>query len=139
MIEQLRSEIARRRKDHYTGQRWWSFAHHTTTFGAAILSVVVALVAPLKDWPLSFIGKDIFIVITSMIAAILAALSARGGFERKWIANRLTRSKLDILQIDLLDDRADASAIKESLKRIVTEHDTAIVSAASSAEGAKLK
>lgn len=134
MIEQLQAEIARRQRHHYSAQRRWSFVHHSTTFGAAILSLVVVTIAPLKEWPFGFVSKDIFIASISLLAAILAGLSARGGFERKWIANRLTRSKLDILQLDMLDAGADASSIKDTLKRIVVEHDAAIVGAASSSD-----
>jgi hypothetical protein len=107
MIDRLREQVASMREHHYSGQRYWSFLHHSTTFGAAVLSLVVATIAAMKDWQLSFISKDALIAILSLFAAILAALAARGGFERKWMANRLTRSKLDLLALDLLDERSD--------------------------------
>jgi hypothetical protein len=130
MMEELKSEIAQRQKHHRDSQRRWSFFHHSTTFGAVTLSLAVAAIAPLPKWPEGSIRKDILIAVLSFIAAILAAISARGGFERKWVANRLTRSRLDILHLDTLDGTADPSAIKETLKRIVIDHDAAIVGAA---------
>jgi len=68
--------------------------------------------------------------VLSLLAAILAILAARGGFERKWIANRLTRSKLDLLRIEMLGEVHHPEGVKATLKRIVADHDIAIVGAA---------
>jgi hypothetical protein len=131
MIDQLREQVTVMRQHHYSAQRYWSFLHYATTFGAAILSLIVATIAPLRDWQFAWISKDALIAGLSLVAAILATLAARGGFERKWIANRLTRSKLDLLALDLLDEKSNVGEIKDTLKRIIAEHDAAIVGAAS--------
>lgn len=126
MIDELKAEIEKQRKWHYAGQRQWSFAHHTTTFGAAILSLVVVAISQAKDWTPSGLSRDSLIALISLVAAILAVLASKGSYERKWIANRMTRSKLDALRLDLLDDQVDPISIKDSLKRIIAEHDVAI-------------
>ena len=126
MIDALKTEILNRRNSHYKGQRQWSVVHHTTTFGASILSLVVVTISQLKDWTPTTPSKDTVIAIISLLAAILAALAAKGGFERKWTANRMTRSKLDALHLDTLDEQADASKVREKLQRIIAEHDAAI-------------
>ena len=64
--------------------------------------------------------------ILSFVAAAFAAVAAKGGFERKWIANRITRSRLDVLRLDTLSEPEDPTAIKDALKRIISEHDAAI-------------
>lgn len=126
MLEELRKEISERRKSHYEGQREWSLIHHTTTFGAAILSLIVVTISQVKNWSPATISKDTLIALISLVSAVLAALAAKGGFERKWTANRMTRSKLDALYLDLLGDRPDLTKVKDDLKRIIAEHDAAI-------------
>jgi Protein of unknown function (DUF4231) len=112
MIDQIRQQVPVMRQHHYSAQRYWSFLHYATTFGAAIVSLIVATIAPLRDWQSPWISKDTLIAGLSLVAAILATVAARGGFERKWIANRLTRSKLDLLALDLLDDKSNVGEIK---------------------------
>jgi len=128
MINDLKAEIAKRKDSHYIGQRLWSFVHHMTAFGAVILSLSAAAISQAKDWTPSGLERDTLIALVSLVAASLAALTAKGGFERKWIANRMTRSQLEILELDLLGDAVDPSAIKETLKRIIAEHDAGITS-----------
>jgi hypothetical protein len=126
MIQELKTEISRLRDSHYKGQRQWSFVHHMTTFGSAILSLIVVAISQVKDWTPTILSRDILIAVISLLAAILATLAAKGGFERKWIANRMTRSKLDALHIDLLGGETDSTKVKNELKRIIAEHDAAI-------------
>ncbi|PXX96669.1 DUF4231 domain-containing protein [Halomonas sp. LBP4] len=136
MIDQLRKEVDRLQKHHYKGQRLWSFAHHFSTFGAALLSLTVATLSQQDGWDAAsfIVSRNTLIAILSLSAAILSALAARGGFERKWIANRLTRSKLDNLRLDMLEDVEDPTPLKEKLKRIISEHDSAIVGSSSQRE-----
>ncbi|MFA6386060.1 MAG: DUF4231 domain-containing protein [Candidatus Paceibacterota bacterium] len=127
MIEQLRTEIEARIKHHYIGQRLWSFAHHGSTFGIAILGVTTAALSQLDDSQSFFsVSKNVWIAVLSLITAILAAVAGRGAFERKWITNRHSRSRLEQLRLDLFDPNANATEIKDQLKRIIGEHDQAI-------------
>jgi len=129
MIELIREEVTRLQRCHYRGQRLWSFVHHFTTFGAAILCLIVATLSQQKDWePTIFrVSRNTLIATLSLIAGVLSALAARGGFERKWTANRLTRSKLYQLSLDMLGNVDSPLMFKETIKRIIAEHDAAIV------------
>ncbi|HEY0458035.1 MAG TPA: DUF4231 domain-containing protein [Pyrinomonadaceae bacterium] len=126
MIEELKTEISKRRARHEKGQRQWSFIHHASTFGAVILSLVAAAISQAKDWKPETLSRDSIIAVVSLIAAILAALAAKGNFERKWKANRMTRSKLDALWLDTLDVNADELKLRTELKRIINEHDITV-------------
>jgi hypothetical protein len=63
----------------------------------------------------------------SSVAALLGTIAASGGFERKWRANRISRGRIEELQIDLTDDSADAKSVRERLKSIMAAEDEAIV------------
>jgi hypothetical protein len=56
---------------------------------------------------------------------VLATVQSKLGFERKWIANRMTHNSLKRLQID---EKTGASMqeVKDKLKTILEEHDRAI-------------
>jgi hypothetical protein len=132
-MDKLEKEIQKRKKWAYQGQRQWSFIQHATTFGASILSLSVVAITQVKNWDEIFKDtkvpdKDFSIVIVSLLAAILSSFATIGGFERKWAANRMTRSKLDELSLDLdIDDsNVKAKEIKEKLQKIIREHDEQI-------------
>lgn len=128
MINELKAKIEKQRFRAAVGQRLWSFAHHAATFGAVSLSLGVAGVSEATDFEIQGLHKEKLIVIASVISAILAAIAAKGGFERKWITNRMTRSKLELLQLDLLGDKVNTDDIRNKLKLIISEHDIEIVS-----------
>ena len=118
----LKHELIYWRKRHNKGQKCWSVAHHVSVFGSIICSISAGALLEvgyenLKQWAP---------VLTS-IAAALTSLAASGGFERKWRSNRLSRSRIDCLLIDIEDDNSDLSEIKRQLKEIITQHDQEIV------------
>lgn len=128
MLEAIKSEVEKLRKRHILGRMLWSGTYYTTVFGAAVLSLVVASISPTEIEISAFgLPKDVWISVLSLTAAILAAVSAKGGFERKWIANRITSGRLYALELDLLDPRADAVEAKETLKKILEDHDKGII------------
>ena len=65
-------------------------------------------------------------VLTSM-AAVLTSLAAAGGFERKWRSNRLSRSRVDCLLIDIEAETPDIPDLAKQLKDIIIKHDQEIV------------
>jgi hypothetical protein len=72
------------------------------------------------------------VTILSSCVTIISTVQSKLGFERKWIANRMTRSAL--LQL-VIDERTETVSIKElaaQLKNILKLHDTAITAADSS-------
>jgi len=65
-------------------------------------------------------------VLTSM-AAVLTSLAAAGGFERKWRSNRLSRSRVDCLLIDIDAENPNLPDLIDQLKDIIIKHDQEIV------------
>ncbi|HEY3698908.1 MAG TPA: hypothetical protein VGK97_06215 [Spongiibacteraceae bacterium] len=113
------------RKRFNTGQRMWSFAHHSTLFGSIICSVYAG-------WLIHGDGSSPQSAIASLLTTIAAALTGiatSSGFHRKWINNRLSRSRIDALLIDLMDDNADVVALARQLKQIILTQDDEIVHA----------
>lgn len=104
------------------GQRNWSIAHHGAMFGSILCSVAAGAALQMKNGDLIGLAT----VLTS-IAAALTSLSASGGFERKWRSNRLSRSRIDSLLIDLEAESPDIQDLANQLKDIIARHDQEIV------------
>jgi len=68
--------------------------------------------------------------ILSLLVTIISTIQSKLGFERKWIANRMTQSSLKQL---LIDEKTGASLpdVKEKLKGILDRHDKMITATAS--------
>jgi hypothetical protein len=58
---------------------------------------------------------------------LLAATAAIGGFERKWHSNRLSRSSVDLLRLDLIGPEPNIQAICSALKQVITKHNRAML------------
>jgi hypothetical protein len=124
----LRAELKKWRDGFQAGSKAWSLAHHVTAYGAAILSVAVGFIVQRPEtWTLGGISRDSLSTCLALLAALLATIAATGGFERKWHSNRLSRSKVDLLELDLLDPSPDFRAIRAELKLIIASHDRAII------------
>lgn len=104
------------------GQKNWSFVYHITVFGSIICSVAAGALLQVKSVDLVGFSS----VLTSM-AAVLTSLAAAGGFERKWRSNRLSRSRVDCLLIDLEAENPDIPDLAKQLKDIILKHDQEIV------------
>lgn len=113
---------------YHRGQRLWSFAHHTSTFGAGIISLVVAFIAT-QTLPASWPSKDLIMGILSLIAGVLTFLATKGGFERKWRTNRKTRAALESLLTEARAPNAQDGKIRSKLREILNEHEKGIMGA----------
>ena len=120
--EMLKHEALKWRAWFEKGQKSWSAAHHTTIFGSIICSVVAGALLQITTAEL----KGYAAVLTSLAAA-LTSLAAAGGFERKWKSNRLSRSRIDGLLIDIEAAKPDMSNLADQLKDIIAKHDEEIV------------
>jgi hypothetical protein len=60
-------------------------------------------------------------------AAALSSIAAAGGFQRKWRSNRLSRSKVDGLLLDIEADDARIPDLARQLKEIIAGHDREVV------------
>src|SRR5262249_34271968 len=97
--DSLRQEALLWRTWFQKGQKNWSAAHHTAVFGSIVCSILAGAVlqvptADLKGWS----------VVLTTLAAALTSLATAGSFQRKWQSNRLSRSRVDCLLIDLQAD-----------------------------------
>ncbi len=117
----LRQELTYWRNRHNTGQLCWSVLHHVSVFGSIVCSVSAGAI-------LQFDIQTSWATILTSLAAAFTSLAASGGFERKWISNRLSRSRIDCLLIDLEADNPDLSSIARQLKEVIIQHDQKMVS-----------
>ena len=106
------------------GKRLWSFANHGSTICIVVCSAAAAVMSQttVKMW-----NDDPKTVATilSLVVTVIATVQSTLGFERKWIANRMTQNSLRRLQIDEKTG-AGSQQVKERLKAILEEHDRAI-------------
>lgn len=109
------------------GQKAWSAAHHITLFGAAILSLAVGFIVQMDAPLLRQLPNANLSTILAFVAAALSGVAAAGGFERKWLANRLSRGRLDDLRIDFMDPDVDLKDARAKLKDILRMHDQEIL------------
>ena len=112
----------------WKGQKWWSFANHGATVCIIVFSAVVAVLTQLKhDAAVPYLSMNVTTLTTilSLCVTILSTVQLKLGFERKWIANRMTHSALYQL---LIDEKTgtDVQAVKTALKSVLDRHDKAI-------------
>ena len=106
------------------GQKLWSFANHGSTVCVVVFSATAAVLSQTSG---SIFGQDPKTVATvlSLCVTIVSTVQSKLGFERKWVANRMTQSALSRLLIDEKTG-ADVQDVKEKLKAILEAHDNAI-------------
>ena len=106
------------------GQRWWSLATQGATILVVSFSAVSAVLAQKTgSWfgiPVSDLATTLSIAVT-----VISTVQSKLGFERKWVANRMTRNAIYQLDIDM-NMGADADKLADALKGILVKHDQAI-------------
>src|SRR5580700_4041866 len=114
------------------GQKLWSFAN----FGSSILIIIFSAIAAVLAQQVKSNGTAIphaadIATTLSLAVTIISTIQSKLGFERKWIANRMTRSALEQLDIDEKTGTASPELVK-TLKAILSKHDEAITGSSSS-------
>jgi len=122
--DEVKVQIQARYEWHNKGTKAWSTAYNGCLIGAAVLSAIAAVIVKLTIW--KTYASDIASLCSAM-AALCSTLVAGGGFSRKWRANRMARSKLSQLLIDVDNPTIDLEGIRTSLKRIIQEEDEGIL------------
>lgn len=129
----LEQQLAAKFKWFNNGSRLWSAVHHWSLGVSAVTSALAAVVIKLswlKDaWPSVYTNKDDAAAVLAALATIITAVSAAGSFGRKWQTNRISRGRIERLQVALSDPTASASAIRDELQDIMKKHDEGIVGA----------
>lgn len=125
MTTYLDRDILKWHRFYRRGEVSWSIAHYTTVFGAILCSVIAGTVLVFSQDAES--GKHWGTFWTS-IAAALGSIGVAGGFQAKWRSNRLSRSQIDCIAIDLLGASPDLPGLAAQLKKVIAQHDLEIVS-----------
>ena len=113
------------------GSRLWSTVHHWSLGVSAASSALAAIVIKL-NWleealPTIYANRDDAVALFAGLATIITAISAAGSFGRKWQTNRISRGRIERLQIALSDPTASAPAIRDELQDIMKKHDEGII------------
>lgn len=98
----------------------WTIAYHSTLYGATLSSAAAGYLTTVEG------GHVEIVRVCAFLAAILSAMAGIGDFRRKWQANRQTRTKLELLIVDLTPS-GNLEAMKTFFKAILQEHDAAVV------------
>ena len=112
------------------GQKLWSLANHGSTICIVVFSAAAAVLSQTDGEVLAHINPKTGATVLSLLVTILSTVQSKLGFERKWIANRMTQNALRQL---LIDEKTGAKLqdVKEKLKTILDRHNKAITAAAS--------
>ncbi|GAB4087565.1 hypothetical protein [Hydrogenophaga soli] len=117
----LKQEAEKWREWFHKGQKGWSVAHYTATYGAILCSIAAGGLLQLSPTSVGWAA-----LLTSCAAA-LSSIAAAGGFQRKWRSNRLSRSQVDGLLLDIEADDANIPDLARQLKELIAEHDREVV------------
>lgn len=111
------------------GRRLWSLANHGSTMIIVVFSALSAVLAQTTGDMLSVPVKNIATSL-SLAVTVISTIQSKLGFERKWIANRMTNSALQQLQVDE-KMKQPVEKLAEAYKEIRKKHDLAIVATSS--------
>jgi hypothetical protein len=111
------------------GQKLWSFANHGSTICIVVFSATVAVLSQTTGKVWNYDPKSVATIL-SLCVTVISTVQSKLGFERKWIANRMTQNSLQRLQIDEKTGTGLSEA-KDRLKAILDEHDKAITATGS--------
>ena len=112
------------------GQKLWSLANHGSTICIVVFSAAAAVLSQIDGKVFAYIDPKAGATVLSLLVTILSTVQSKLGFERKWIANRMTQNALRLL---LIDEKTGTSLqdVKEKLKTILDQHNKAITATAS--------
>jgi hypothetical protein len=112
----ISGEIARYLKKSSYGQKLWSFSTHGSTIIIVTFSAIAATLSQAGITWHGFSANDIATVL-SLAVAVISTIQSKLGFERKWVANRLTHNALVRLTIDE-NMASDPITLANSLKDV---------------------
>lgn len=111
------------------GQKLWSFANHGSTICIVVFSAAVAVLSQTTGKVWIYDPKSVATIL-SLCITVISTVQSKLGFERKWVANRMTQNSLKRLQIDEKTGTS-LSEVKDRLKAVLEEHDKAITATGS--------
>ncbi len=119
----LEKELKKHYDWYHTGTLMWSTAHHTTLFLVPILTAAATVLLKAK-W-----ASVEFQLFLTTAATVLASIAASQGFARKWQTNRLSRSRLDQLYVEMTDPNFDRKSVRTKLLEVIRQHDEGVLAA----------
>lgn len=105
---------------YFQGQKAWSAVHHISVFGSVVCSIAAGALIQADQYKITA-------TTLTAIAAALTGMAAAGGFARKWRSNRMSRSRIDGILLDLEDDSCDVRELAGQLKTVIYQHDLEVV------------
>jgi hypothetical protein len=127
----LDAELATKLRWFNSGSRNWSALHHWSLGVSAFLSalsVVVLKINWLKSaYPSVYENREDIVAALVFAATLITAVSAAGSFGQKWQTNRVSRGRIQRLQIAMSDPSADAAVIRRELQDAIRSHDEGII------------
>lgn len=124
----LLDEINKKHRLYNIGSKMWSSAHHWVLGFSAILSAAATFILKsewVASWQFNF--KNDLAAGASALATLVTAIAAAAGFSRKWQANRISRGRVEQLQLDMSDPDVDLKQIRKEFKEIIAKHDEKII------------
>lgn len=126
----LAQQLAAKFRWFNTGSRLWSAVHHWSLGLSAVCSALAAVVLKL-NWAHEVFpaaaDRDDLAAVLAALATLITAISAAGSFGRKWQSNRISRGRVERLQIALSDPAANAATIRHELQDIIKQHDERLI------------
>lgn len=120
----LTSEVRKNYDRAHRGARNWSTAYHVSGVLSIVASAASAFIAAANLNELSGV-QAAWIAALSGAAAALTTTSTFAGFQRKWRANRETRTGLYELLLRLPKE-GETPALLQKFCKIMEDHDRAI-------------
>lgn len=108
------------------GAKSWSTLYNGSLIVSALASAIAAIFLKLDITAHLPYRTDISAILAG-VAAVLTTIAAAGGFDRKWQINRISRSRLEQLQVDLTNPQVNEEEIREELKQIIEQHEEGIL------------
>ena len=127
----LGTELAAKLRWFNNGSRNWSALHHWSLGVSAILSALSAVVLKINwlkcAYPSVYENREDIVAVLAFVATLITAVSAAGSFGRKWQTNRVSRGRVERLQIAMSYPSADAAVIRRELQDVIRSHDEGII------------
>jgi hypothetical protein len=127
----LSAELAAKLRWFNNGSRNWSSLHHWSLGVSAFLSALSAVVLKINwlksAYPSVYENREDIVAALAFAATLITAVSAAGSFGRKWQTNRVSRGRVQRLQIAMSDPSADAAVIRRELQDVIRSHDEGII------------
>lgn len=128
--DELHVRIEKRWQSFDRWAKFYSMMHHGLIFAGAILSFGAAIVLQVNGG-LGALSAENWATILASAAGLAATIAGIGLFEPKWRANRNSRTKCEVLLLELVSAEVDLEKIRSEFGEALFFHDNGISGAES--------